>query len=126
MGSGGDWKLICAWPYGDIYVLEAIWKQLGIDAVVRQQTGSRHFGFDVERALFALVANRACTPVSKLYCHEQWLKEDVHIAGTQELKLHQLYRAIRFNPALLALAASPRLICASCTSTRGFPMWASQ
>jgi len=99
VGSGGDWKLICAWPYGDIFVLEAIWKQLGIDTVVRQQAGSRHLGFDVERALFALVANRACTPVSKLYCHEQWLKEDVHIAGTQELKLHQLYRAMDFLEA---------------------------
>jgi len=99
VGSGGDSKLICAWPYGDIYVLQAIWKQLGINAVVRQQAGSRHFGFDVKRALFALVANRACTPVSKLYCHEQWLKEDVHIAGTQELKLHQLYRAMDFLEA---------------------------
>lgn len=99
LASGGDWKLICAWPYGDIFVLEAIWKQLGIDTVVREQVASRHFGFDVERALFALVANRACTPVSKLYCHEQWLKEDVHIAGTQELKLHQLYRAMDFLEA---------------------------
>ena len=24
VGAGGDWRLICAWPYGDIYVLEAI------------------------------------------------------------------------------------------------------
>ncbi len=80
-------------------MLEAIWKQLGIDSVVRQQADARHFGFDVERALFALVANRACTPVSKLYCHEQWLREDVHIAGTQDLKLHQLYRAMDFLEA---------------------------
>ena len=21
-----DWSLVCAWPYGDIYVLEAIWQ----------------------------------------------------------------------------------------------------
>ena len=33
VGAGGDWRLICAWPYGDLYVLEAIWKQLGIDVV---------------------------------------------------------------------------------------------
>lgn len=52
-----------------------------------------------EIGAYALVANRACTPVSKLYCHEQWLKEDVHIAGTQELKLHQLYRAMDFLEA---------------------------
>ena len=99
VGAGGDWRLICAWPYGDVYVLETLWKQLGIDAIVRQQAGTRHFGFDVERALFALVANRACAPASKLYCHEQWLKEDAHIDGTQELKLHQLYRAMDFLEA---------------------------
>ncbi|MDQ5941633.1 MAG: hypothetical protein QG572_446 [Pseudomonadota bacterium] len=99
VGVGGDWRLFCAWPYGDLYVLEAIWKQLGIDAIVRQQAGMRNLGFDVERALFALVANRACAPASKLYCHEQWLKEDAHIAGTQGLKLHQLYRAMDFLEA---------------------------
>ena len=99
LGTGGDWRLICAWPYGDLYILEAIWKQLGIDAVIRQQAGTRQLGFDVERALFALVANRACAPASKLYCHEQWLKEDAHIDGTQNLKLHQFYRAMDFLEA---------------------------
>ena len=64
---------------------------------MRQQAGTRQLEFDVERALFALVANRACAPVSKLYCHEQWLKEDAHIEGTQ--KLHQLYRAMDFLEA---------------------------
>ena len=82
VAAGGEWRLICAWPYGDLYVLEAIWKRLGIDAVIRQQAGTRQLGFDIERALFALVANRACAPASKLYCHEQWLKEDAHIDGT--------------------------------------------
>ncbi|MCF8168673.1 MAG: hypothetical protein K9J77_08695, partial [Rhodoferax sp.] len=91
VACGGDWQLICAWPYGDLYVLEAVWKQLYIDSVVRQQASARQFGFDLERALFALVAKHACTPVSKLYYPEQWLREDVHIRGTQDLKLHQLY-----------------------------------
>jgi hypothetical protein len=56
-------------------------------------------GFDVERALFAMVANRACAPCSKLYCWEQWLKEEVHIAGTKELSLQHLYRAMDFLEA---------------------------
>jgi hypothetical protein len=38
---------------------------------VRQLAATRHLGFDVERALFARIANRACAPASKLYCHEQ-------------------------------------------------------
>jgi len=62
--------------------------------VIQQQAG-----IDVERALFSLVANRACAPASKLYCHEQWLREDAHIDRTQNLKLHQFYRAMDFLEA---------------------------
>jgi hypothetical protein len=94
-----DWRLVCAWPYGDVYALEAVWRRLGIDTIVRAQANGRRFGFELERALLALVANRACAPASKLYCHEQWLKEDVRIDGTQALELHQLYRAMDFLEA---------------------------
>jgi hypothetical protein len=93
------WRLVCAWPYGDVHALQAVWQRLGIDVIVRAQAHGRRFGFEMERALFALVANRACAPASKLYCHEQWLKEDVHIEGTQGLALHQLYRAMDFLEA---------------------------
>jgi transposase len=96
--AGGDWKLVCAWPHGDVHALEAIWQRLGIPDILRTQTGKRH-RYDVERALFAMVANRACAPVSKLYCHEQWLKEDVRIAGTEGLDLQHLYRAMDFLEA---------------------------
>lgn len=99
VADGADWRLVWAWPYGDVYALEAVWHGLGIDAIVRAQAHGRRFGFEMERALFALVANRACAPASKLYCHEQWLKEDVHIEGTQALALHQLYRAMDFLEA---------------------------
>ncbi len=98
VAAGGDWKLVCAWPHGDVHALEAIWQRLGIPDILRTQTGKR-FRYDVERALFAMVANRACAPVSKLYCHEQWLKEDVRIAGTEGLDLQHLYRAMDFLEA---------------------------
>jgi Transposase DDE domain len=41
-----------------------------------------------------MVANRACAPSSKLYCYEQWLREEVRIDGTESLALHHLYRAM--------------------------------
>ena len=50
----------------------------------------------MERALFAMVANRALAPCSKLYCWEQWLREDVRIEGTKDLELQHLYRAMDF------------------------------
>ena len=95
----GDMRLVCAWPYGEVYVLQALWQRLGIDQVIRAQAQSRRLGFDVERALFAMVANRACAPCSKLYCWQQWLKEEVHIPGTQGLSLQHLYRAMDFLEA---------------------------
>ena len=89
-----QWRLIAAWPFGALYVLEAIWQRLGINEVIAQQLAYHKVDFAVERALFAMVANRACAPSSKLYCYEQWLREDVRIDGTDTLALHHLYRAM--------------------------------
>jgi hypothetical protein len=88
------WRVVDAWPYGDLYVLEALWRRLGIADVIEHQVTHRKLDFSVERALFAMVANRACAPSSKLYCYEQWLREDVRIVGTETLALHHLYRAM--------------------------------
>jgi hypothetical protein len=94
-----SWKWIEAWPYGEVYVLQALWERLGIDEIIDEQAGKRRLGFSVERALFAMVANRACAPASKLYCYEQWLREDVRIADTESLELQHLYRAMDFLEA---------------------------
>ena len=82
-----SFRLIDAWPFGSVYVLEEIWRRLGIDEVVRKAEAGRRFGFSIERALFAMVANRCCAPASKLYCWEQWLREDVRIEGCEKLEL---------------------------------------
>ena len=85
-----------AWPYGDVYVLQRLWERAGLPALIAEQAGSTPLEFSVERALFAMIAHRACAPSSKLHCHEQWLAEDIRIQGCAELKLHHLYRAIDF------------------------------
>jgi hypothetical protein len=89
-----SWQVVNAWPYGDLYVLEQLWRRLGIGDVIAEVCGGRKFDFDVERALFAMVANRACAPASKLYCYEQWLKEEVRLEGAAALELQHLYRAM--------------------------------
>ena len=104
VAQDASWKLVEAWLYGDLYVLEQLWHRLGFGEVITEVLGKRKLGFAVERALFAMVANRACAPCSKLYCYQQWLAEDVHIEGTGELELHHLYRAMDFleeNKAVL-------------------------
>jgi hypothetical protein len=82
-----DVQVLDAWPYGGIFVLEQLWRELEIDQVLGR-------GKPFERALFAMTANRALQPYSKLYCHEQWLKEEVFFPEGQDLELHQLYRAM--------------------------------
>jgi hypothetical protein len=89
-----QWRVLDTWPFGALYVLEAMWKRLGIPDVISEQLASRTVDFAVERALFAMVANRACAPSSKLSCAEQWLREEVRIDGTDALVLHHLYRAM--------------------------------
>ena len=99
VGQDKGWKLVDAWPYGDLYVLQALWEHLGIAQIIQEQAGQRRLGFAVERALFAMVANRCCAPASKLYCFEQWLREDVRIEGCEALALQHLYRAMDFLEA---------------------------
>lgn len=94
-----SWRLVNAWPYGDLHVLEQLWRRVGFDAVIEEIRAQSKISFAVERALFAMVANRACAPSSKLNCFEQWLAEDVRIEGTEKLELHHLYRAMDFLEA---------------------------
>ncbi len=95
-----DWKLIEAWPYGDLYVLTQLWNKIGLPELLPELTrdDSRRT-LPVERACFAMVANRCCAPASKLYLFEQWLREDVRIEGLRRpraappLPQHGLLRA---------------------------------
>lgn len=92
LAASDGWKLADAWPHGPVFVLEQLWAQLGLREAFANLPGAA--GTSVERAVFAMVANRACEPASKLYCFEQWLREDVRIEGTEPLGLHHLYRAM--------------------------------
>jgi len=92
-----DWKVVDAWPYGDLYVLEELWKRVGLNELLpaRTRDATRRL-LPVERACFAMVANRCCAPSSKLYCVEQWLQSDVRIDGTDRLELQHLYRSMDY------------------------------
>lgn len=94
LGDVGDITLRQAWPYGGIWVLEHLWKELEIGEVVRHHARSPRTEGPLERALFAMVANRCLSPYSKLYCWEQWLREEVFLTGASEIALHHLYGAM--------------------------------
>lgn len=84
-----DVEVVDSWPFGGVYCLERLWCELGLDRELGR-------GSAPERALFAMVANRALQPYSKLYCHDQWLREEVFLPTAQELGVHRLYRAMDF------------------------------
>jgi hypothetical protein len=94
--EGADVRIRDSWPYGGAYVLGELWKELGIDKVLLGQAKSKKTAASFERALFAMVANRCLSPYSKLYCWEQWLREEVFLPSAKPLDLHHLYFAMDF------------------------------
>ncbi len=87
-------KVVDAWPYGELHALEALWRRVGLPELIGEIADARKFEFSVERALFALVANRVCAPSSKLHCQARWLARDIRIEGCEGLGLQHLYRAM--------------------------------
>lgn len=79
---------------GGTWVLDGLWKMLGLDDVLAELADDRAFRRDVERLLFAMVANRALAPASKLGV-ERWV-EQVHVPGLDTVAVQQLYRAMDF------------------------------
>jgi Transposase DDE domain len=67
-------------PLGGAWALDGLWRQLGIDVAIERLLAARKFDPRAERLLFAMVANRALAPFSKLACCE-WLAADVAIPG---------------------------------------------
>ncbi len=82
-------------PLGGAHLLQHLWEQLGIAAQLRELLQEREFESDVERVLFALVANRCLAPSSKLGACE-WVAQDVVIQGLEQLGVQQAYRAMDF------------------------------
>jgi transposase len=80
-------------PAGAVHLLDALWRRLEIGAAVRKAADGRRFTTSVERVLFALAANRAIAPMSKLSAAE-WASCDVAIPGLAQMDDDQAYRAM--------------------------------
>lgn len=77
---------------GPALVFERIWEESGIAEVVKELAAERNFQFDLERAIFLTVLNRLFAPGSDRAA-EKW-KQDFSVIGTEDIELHQLYRAM--------------------------------
>src|SRR5208282_4852345 len=79
-------------PLGGTWALDALWSQLGIGPAMRKLLTGRRLDDSAERVLFALVANRALAPSSKLAA-ARWASEDVLITGLPATSDDACYRA---------------------------------
>ncbi len=91
--TGEGFKYLGSRPLGGTYVLDGLWRRLGIDATLRRLLAGRRLDGSAERVLFALVASRALAPSSKLAA-AHWVGEDVHIAGLPATTDDACYRAM--------------------------------
>ena len=80
-------------PVGGTLVLDALWGRLGIDTVMARLLAGRKRDPRTERVLFALVANRALEPGSKLAA-AGWVNRRAHIDGLPETSDDACYRAM--------------------------------
>jgi hypothetical protein len=77
-------------PWGPALVFGRLWETQGLPGILRRLADGRRFGFDVERAAFALALQRLCTPGSDLQ-GAAWL-QTVEAPGFPALELQHLYR----------------------------------
>lgn len=88
-----------SWTFGGLHLLDGLWRELELGGFFRQALTDREFEAPVERALFALVAQRALAPDSKLACarwagSRAWIPELEQ--GGAELEVQHFYRAMDF------------------------------
>jgi hypothetical protein len=95
--AGSDLVFAESRPAGGVHVLDALWRRLNIDEIIRgagQNTRGRPRDNSAnERVLFGLVASRALAPSSKLAAAD-WISNDVHIADLPATTDDACYRAM--------------------------------
>jgi len=92
---GRKLKWITCRSYGGVYLLDAFWRRLNFDDILRKRLSSRSFATPIVRAVFAMIANRCLAPSSKLAITE-WAAKDVYISGLPGIETQVLYRAMDF------------------------------
>jgi hypothetical protein len=94
--AGAEVEVVDSRRLGGAWTLDRQWERLGIGAAIRRAAAGRRLdGESVERVVFALVAQRACEPGSKLAA-TTWVAQRVAIEGCPGFTDDQAYRAMDF------------------------------
>jgi Transposase DDE domain len=91
--AGAPLSVVESRSCGTVWLLDGLWKMLGIDKALGEVLDGRRFRTMVERVLFALVANRAVAPASKLAACD-WVSHDAAVPALSRMDADQAYRAM--------------------------------
>jgi hypothetical protein len=95
LAENNDVAFLNSRDLGGAWLLDRLWRKLGLHTTLAKLLGERHYQSPVERMLFAMSAGRALEPGSKLSL-EHWVGEVVHIPALPAFDVHQGYRAMDF------------------------------
>jgi hypothetical protein len=94
--AGADVEIVDSRRLGGAWTLDRVWERLAIGAAIRRVAKGRRLDGDaVERVLFALVAQRALEPGSKL-AGTKWVAQRVAIEGCAGFTDDAAYAAMDF------------------------------
>jgi len=91
--TGSGLSFVESRSFGGAWLLDQLWRRLGIDKVMTAMLAGTRRDPATERVLFALVANRALAACSKLHA-AGWISRRVHIDGLPEVSDDACYRAM--------------------------------
>jgi transposase len=91
--AGGMLRFVSSKAMGGAWALEGLWQQVGIGEVLDGLLAGRRMDPRAERVIFAMVANRALEPLSKLAA-TKWVAERAVIPGLDEVDEDACYRAM--------------------------------
>jgi hypothetical protein len=94
--AGAEVDVLDSRRLGGAWVLDRLWERLGIGAAIRRVAATRKIdGEFAERVIFAMVAQRALEPGSKLAC-TRWVAQRVFVEHLPGFSDDAAYRAMDF------------------------------
>lgn len=80
--------------FGDFFLADQMWRQLGLDVAVQEHPRDSRRKFDLELLIRCMVFNRLLWPISKLAA-TRWVRRDVDFPGLEEgVDVDHLYEAM--------------------------------
>lgn len=94
--AGSHQEAVKKWDklWGPVLIYQAIWKELGVDRILKEYQSNSRLGFDLNASLFAMVLNRLVDPDSKAGVHH-WI-QGVYEPSFDSLSLQHFYRGLDF------------------------------